>query len=250
MGVGSPGFDSAAAIIRPVAIAGVMLWGRALCGRLRFMTQPIPAEPAQNWTRTARRLHWGMALAIFVEVPVGFTMSWTYLDGASGGPLAWLHLRTSQVHHTLGLILLAAAIGRLIWRWRHPAPPLPAGTSAAARIAARAVQALLYLLLVSLPLSGWAALSALGAGGGYPAPEMWFFTHDGFGPGGLIPHIVTPRPWNAPGIIGYSLFAKSHVYMVWAGGALLLLHIGGALKHHFIDRDGVLQRMMGRSAKS
>lgn len=249
MGVGSPGFDSAAAIIRPVTIAGVMLCDRALCVRLRFMKQQIRPEPVPNRTLTARRLHWGMALAIFVEVPVGFTMSWTYLDGARGGPLAWLHLRASQVHHTLGLILLAAAIVRLIWRWRHPAPALSAGTSTAARIAARGVQALLYLLLVALPLSGWAALSALGAGGGYPAPEMWFFTHDGFGPGGLIPHIVAPRPWNAPGIIGYSLFAKSHVYMVWAGGALLSLHIGGALKHHFIDRDGVLLRMLGRSTK-
>ncbi|WP_442789677.1 cytochrome b [Novosphingobium sp. SL115] len=115
----------------------------------------------------------------------------------------------------------------------------------AGRVAARGVQALLYALLLLLPLSGWAALSALGAGAGYPAPEMWFFTHDGFGPGGLIPHLVEPRPWNAPGLIGYGLFAKSHVYMVWAGGALLVAHIGGALKHHFIDRDGVLARMAG-----
>lgn len=198
-----------------------------------------------DWTPTARRLHWGMALALLVEVPAGFAMAWTYLDGARGGPLAWLHLRASQVHHTLGLLLLATVLFRLFWRWRHRAPALPAGTSMAGRVAARGVQALLYALLLLLPLSGWAALSALGAGAGYPAPEMWFFTHDGFGPGGLIPHLVEPRPWNAPGLIGYSLFAKSHVYMVWAGGALLVAHIGGALKHHFIDRDGVMARMAG-----
>lgn len=212
------------------------------------MTQPTLLSPnaaSSVWSSTARWLHWGTALAVLVEVPAGFTMAWTYLDGARGGPLASLHLRSSQIHHTFGLILLLAVLVRLWWRWRHPAPALPHGTGPAARLAARGVQALLYALLLLLPLSGWAALSALGAGGGYPAPELWFFTHNGFGPGGLMPHIVTPRPWNAPGLIGYGLFAKAHVYMVWAGGALLLLHIGGALKHHFIDKDGVLERMLG-----
>ncbi len=213
------------------------------------MTQQNFATASQGWTRPTRWLHWGTALAILVEVPAGFAMAWTYLDGSRGGPLAWLHLRASQVHHTLGMILLLAVFVRLFWRWRNRAPELPASTGAGARFAARSVQALLYALLLLLPLTGWAALSALGAGAGYPAPQMWFFTHDGFGPGGLIPHIVTPRPWNAPGLIGYSLFAKSHVYMVWAGGALLLLHIGGALKHHLIDRDDVLLRMLGKSAK-
>lgn len=200
----------------------------------------------EGWTRTARWLHWGTALAVLVEVPAGFAMAWTYLDGVRGGPLAGLHLRASQVHHTLGLLLLASVIVRLWWRWRHPAPALPAQTSHSGAFVARGVQALLYGLLLFLPLTGWAALSALGSGAGYSAPQLWFFTHDGFGPGGLIPHIVTPRPWNAPGIIGYGLFAKAHVYMVWAGGALLALHIAGALKHHFIDRDGVLKRMLGR----
>lgn len=212
-------------------------------------TAPASAGPIAGWTRTARWLHWGTALAVLVEVPAGFTMAWTYLDGARGGPLAGLHLRASQVHHTLGMILLLAVLVRLWWRRRHRAPALPAGTGVAGRMAARGVQALLYALLLLLPLSGWAALSALGAGAGYPAPQMWFFGHDGFGPGGLIPHIVAPRPWNAPGFIGYSLFARSHVYMVWAGGILLTLHIGGALKHHFIDRDGVLLRMIGRRPK-
>lgn len=250
MGTGSRGFDSAAANIRPVTIGAAKLWVMKLRVRLQSMMQHSSGTAPKGWTRTARWLHWGMALAILVEVPVGFAMAWTYLDGARGGPLAWLHLRASQVHHTLGLLLLATTCVRLFWRSRHRAPDLPRNTGASARTVARAVQGLLYLLLLLLPLSGWAALSALGAGAGYPAPQLWFFTHDGFGPGGMVPHIVAPRPWNAPGIIGYGLFAKSHVYMVWAGGALLLLHIGGALKHHFIDRDGVLLRMLGRSAKS
>ena len=203
------------------------------------MTTPPPA-----WTRTARLLHWGTALAVLVIVPAGYVMAWTYLDGSKGGPLAWLHIRASQVHHTLGLLILAAALFRLYWRLRHPAPPLPQGTSA---FAPRAVQALLYVLLLALPLTGWAALSSLAGAAGYPAPSMWFFTHDGFGPGGLIPHIVSPRPWNAPGLLTYGTFAKTHVYLIWAGGALLLAHIGGALWHHFVRRDNVLRAMLGRT---
>lgn len=198
----------------------------------------------RTWTRTARLLHWTMALGIFVMIPAGYTMAWTYGAAMKGGPLAQLHLRSSQVHHTLGLIILALAAVRLAWRLRHPAPPLPAGT---ATLAPRTVEALLYSLLLLLPLSGWAALSALGGGAGYPAPALWFFAHDGFGPHGLIPHIVTPKPWNAPGIRTYGTFARAHVWMVWAGGALLVLHIGAALWHHFVRRDQVLVAMLGKA---
>lgn len=199
-----------------------------------------------GWTRTARALHWGTALAILVEVPAGFAMAWTYLDGVRHGPLAGLHLRASQVHHTLGLLLLASLALRLAWRWRHPAPALPATVGAGAARAARGVQGLLYLLLALLPLTGWAALSALAGGGDYPAPELWLFTHDGFGPGGIVPHIVPPQPWNAPPPLNYGTFAKAHRWLVYGGGVILALHIAAALKHHLVDRDGVLARMLGR----
>jgi len=198
----------------------------------------------RNWTRTARLLHWTMALAVFVMIPAGYAMAWTYAAASKGGPLAQLHLRASQVHHTLGLVILALAIYRLAWRLRHPAPPLPRGTGT---LAPRTVQALLYALLLLLPLSGWAALSALGSGAGYPAPALWVFTHDGFGPGGLIPHIVTPKPWNAPGVLTYGTFARAHVWMIWGGGALLALHIAGGLWHHFVRRDPVLAAMLGKA---
>lgn len=198
----------------------------------------------RNWTRTARILHWAMAAMILVIVPAGFIMTWTYVASIKGGPLAGVHIRASQVHHTLGLIILALALYRLWWRLRHPAPPLPAGTSA---FAPRAVQALLYALMILLPLSGWAALSALGTGAGYSGTPMWFFTHDGFGPGGMIPHIVTPKPWNAPSLFTYGTFGHAHRYMVWGGGVLLALHIGGGLWHHFVRRDSVLKAMLGKA---
>jgi len=194
-----------------------------------------------SWNRIARLLHWSMALAILVEVPAGFVMAWTYASKAAD--THQVHIRASQTHHTLGMLILIAVLFRLVSRWRNMAPDLPETTPAWQRLAARGTQVLLYLLMILLPLSGWAALSALGAGGGYPAPEMWFFGHDGFGPGGMIPHLVEPHPWNEKVFLGYGLFARAHVYMLMAGGVLLLLHILAALHHHFVKRDGVLRRM-------
>lgn len=200
----------------------------------------MDAIQTTEWTRTARLLHWGMALAVLVEVPAGFAMAWTYGSKAAGDQA--LHLRASQTHHTLGMLILFAVLFRLFWRWRHGSPTLPPGTPAWQKTAARGTQALLYLLLLLIPLSGWAALSALGAGGGYPAPEMWFFTHDAFA-SGLIPHLVEPHPWNAKVLLGYGLFARAHVYMLMLGGVLVAVHGLAGLYHHFVRRDRVLRQM-------
>lgn len=196
-----------------------------------------------RWTLTARALHWGMALGILAIVPAGYLMAWTYLDGLRGGPRATTHVLASQVHHTLGLLILGLALIRLAWRSGHPAPPLPKSVPPAAAFAARGVQALLYVLLLALPITGWAALSALGSGAGFPAPQMWFFGHDGFGPNGVIPHLVEPRPWDATGPISYRTFARAHRYLLWLGAVLVLLHVCGALWHQFVRCDGLLRRM-------
>jgi cytochrome b561 len=194
-----------------------------------------------GWTHTARLLHWGMALAIAIEVPAGFIMSWTY--GAKDAAGQHDHIRASQVHHTLGLLLLATVLFRLLWRWRHPAPPLPVATPRWQAMLARATQALLYALLLTIPLSGWAALSSMAAGSGYPAPPIWFFTHNGFGPGGMVPHIVPPVAWDAPTLFNFGFFARMHVYSLMLGAVLLVLHGSAALLHHFVRRDDVLRAM-------
>ena len=199
-----------------------------------------------DWTRTARLLHWGTALAIAVEVPAGFIMSWTYVAKDAGGKAN--HVLASQIHHTIGLLLIAAVLFRLAWRWRHPAPLLPADTPRWQAGLARVTQALLYALLLVIPLSGWAAISSMAAGGGYSAPSIWFFTHDGFGPGGMIPHIVPPVAWNAPVLFNFGFFARTHVYGLMLGGVLLVLHGSAALVHHFVRHDEVL-RAMWRGAR-
>lgn len=199
----------------------------------------MTGTPDARWNRVTRLIHWITALAILVEVPAGFAMAWTYFVKGQ----ETLHLRASQVHHTIGFLLLAVLLVRLTWRYRHAAPDLSAQVSVAQRRLSRAVQGLLLVLLLLVPLSGWAALSAMAGGAGYPAPPIWFFGHDGNGPGGLIPHIVTPKPWNAPALLTYGNLARAHVWLLMFGAALLVAHIGAALWHHFAKRDGVLRSM-------
>lgn len=197
-----------------------------------------------GWTRVARWLHWGMALAILVEVPAGYVMAYTYAP--PGGENEALHITASQMHHTIGMLVLAAVLFRLGWRFTHPAPPLPDGLGRFERGAAKAVQALLYALLLVIPLTGWAALSSLADVPGFGATHMWFFAHDGFGPDGLIPRIVEPVPYDGPQFFKYSLFGQSHVWLIYFGGALLALHVLAALRHHYLLRDNVLKAMLGR----
>lgn len=193
-----------------------------------------------GWGRVARVLHWGTALAVLIEVPAGFIMSWTYAARDAGGKAN--HILSSQIHHTLGMLLLLAVAFRIVWRLTHVAPP-PRGANGFERALAGMVQGLLYLLLLAIPLSGWAALSSMAAGAGYPAPELWFFGVDGFGPQGFIPHIVPPVAWNAPVLMKYGFFARIHIWGLWLGAALLLLHVAGAIKQHFVARTDVLVRM-------
>ena len=195
-----------------------------------------------RWNGVAKALHWTIALAIVAEVPAGFAMAWSYSAKDAAGH-AW-HILTSQIHHTIGMILLAGVIVRLGWRFTHQVPALPHGTGRAATWLAHGVQAALYALLLMIPLTGWGALSALAGGATYPAPSMWFFGHDGFGPGGMIPHLVPALPYDSTALLNYGFFAFSHVYLLMAGAVFLVLHVAGALRHHFVLKDNVLRRML------
>jgi len=162
----------------------------------------------------ARVLHWSMAVMILAMLFIGVTM------------VASLHLRPLLIdlHRPLGVAIGVLALLRLYNRLRHRPPPLPADLPAWQATAARLSHWLLYALMLAMPLIGWAMLSA----GGYPI-VLWQGLH--------LPPIVPHTPMlyaalrSAHGVLAYVLFAT------------VLAHVGAALFHLWVRRDGVFQAM-------
>jgi cytochrome b561 len=169
-----------------------------------------------------------MVILIIAEIPAGFLMSYTYGLALKNPAIVPLQTFASQIHHTIGFTLLALAAGRLTWRLLQSQRPAPLGRFYL--LSSRFVQPCLYLLLFLLPLSGWSALSVYGL-----AP-IWMF-----GWQGVVPPLLPKLPYDSP--YGYGFFAHIHIYGLWAGAALLSLHVTAALWHHFIRKDGLLVRI-------
>lgn len=170
-----------------------------------------------HYTRTAKLLHWIIAVMIFGLLGLGFYMA--------DLPLSPYKLQLYSWHKWAGVSLWLLVLLRLCWRATHRPPALPAHMSATERLAAHAGHGLLYLLMLAIPLSGWLMGSAKGI------PTVWF---------GLLP---------LPDLIGKDkelarLLQSAHWALNIALLALLAAHVGAALKHHVIDKDDVLRRML------
>lgn len=130
-----------------------------------------------------------------------------------------------MIHKSLGLTVLWLMIFRLIWIWHRRAPPLPLTVPIWQRNLARAIQYSLYLLLFAMPLSGWIMSVAANK------IPVYF---------GLF---SVPLPL-APNKSLAMLMNQTHNIIAWILIAFVTLHIVGALKHYFINKDKVLQRML------
>ena len=162
-------------------------------------------------------LHWLMAALIIAA----FSLGWTLADMEfSPQKLRWL-----SWHKWLGITLLGLAALRLGWRLTHPAPPLPATLPVWQQWAAHAVHLLLYGLMFAIPLSGWLFSSAKGI------PVVYL----GVLP---LPDLISANETAAGGL--RTLHAVLNYALLAAVGA----HVGAALKHHFIECETVLARML------
>lgn len=169
------------------------------------------------YTRPAIVLHWAVAIVILGAFPVGLYM----VDM----PLSPAKLKVYSYHKWAGVTVFLLALTRLVWRAARPAPALPAGMPAWERTLAGATHVLLYILLVAVPASGWLMSSALGF-------QTVYF--------GVLP---IPDLLAKDKVLGEGLKAL-HLTLVWGLACLVALHAAAALKHHLIDRDGVLARML------
>ena len=174
-------------------------------------------------------LHALMAVGLIGLLGLGLTM--TEL------PFSPRRLQLYNWHKWLGVTLLALWALRLLWRWRHPAHALPVAVQAAMPAwqhrAHRWTHGALYALMGAVPLLGWAYSSAAGF------PVVWW----GVWP---LPDWVPRDPdWAAA-------LKPLHQWAAHALAALVALHVAAALKHHWVDRDGLLARMwpLGRWGRS
>lgn len=174
------------------------------------------SQTSTHYNRVARILHWTIAALVISNILIGI-----FHD-----PLGKIFGGTMGIHKSFGLTVLALTIVRIGWRLTHPVPPLPAGLPRWERAAAKGTHHLFYVLMLALPLTGWIMSSA------GPYPLNWFWLFD-------VPKFPVTRE---DGIVAFS--GGTHGPLGLLFGVLALLHIGAALRHHFVLKDDVLRRML------
>ena len=171
-------------------------------------------EALLHYNRVARMLHWTIGTLIILNIAGGLLHE----------PLEDV-VQLMPLHKSIGFLVLLLSLVRLGWRLTHPAPPLPDSMPRWEKAAAHGLHWIFYALMIALPLTGWAFSSA----GKYPLSFFGLFD---------IPKLAVEKgsglaegTHNAHVVFGY----------LWAG--LLFVHVGAALRHQFILKDGVMRRM-------
>lgn len=174
-------------------------------------------HPTSHYTSTAKALHWLIALLIIAMLILGF-----YLQDL---PFSPRKLQLMSWHKWAGVSIFFLVVFRLAWRLFNPPPALPEQMSPWQQRAAHLGHWGLYALMLAIPLSGWLMSSAKGV------PTVWF---------GI---------WRLPDLLardaalGQAL-ATTHWALNLALVAMLIGHVGAAVKHHLVDQDDVLIRML------
>jgi len=173
-----------------------------------------------RYSPVARLLHWLTVLLVFAMFALGIAMVYLVPDSAAA-----LSHRLYNTHESLGVVVLLVMLLRLVRRWRHPPGPLPERVPRIFHVVGHANHVLLYIMLLAQPVVGLLRDNA-----------------DGFQ---LVWFEIVPVPL----LIGkHAALANALSTLHWCGALVIALlvgaHIGGALFHAVIRRDGVLQRML------
>ncbi len=180
----------------------------------------MKSQSSSGYSRVAITLHWLIAFLIIGQIAVGF-----YMHDLEAGNKFQLY----QLHKSFGIVVLLLSVLRLLWRLGHRPPGLPDGMKVWEIWASKLTHWGFYVLMIATPLMGWMMVSA----SPFNIPTELF---------GVV-------PWpDFPGINRgeklADLFGEVHEIMAKLIILLLALHVGAALKHHFIGKDDVLTRMI------
>lgn len=170
-----------------------------------------------NYGMIAILIHWVMAIIILGMIGLGWYMS--------DLPISMQKLTLFGLHKEFGILVLALVTIRLLWRLINVTPTLSNQIPYLQRLAAHIMHFLLYLLMFIIPITGWLMTSAAGL-------SVSFF--DLF----LLPDLIQP---NKELMI---TLETVHGWLAYSLLVLIIAHAAAALKHHFIDKDTILRRMI------
>jgi cytochrome b561 len=170
-----------------------------------------------SYTAIAKLFHWGMALVFAGLIALGFVMT--------DMPLSPEKLQYYSWHKWAGVSVFALVWLRLVWRVLNPPPAYPSSMPLLLQRFAHLGHAALYGLMIVIPVSGWLLSSAKGV------PTVWF---------GVLP---LPDLLEKDKELGH-LLHEVHEALNFVLLFLLAGHAGAALKHHWIDKDDILKRML------
>jgi cytochrome b561 len=177
------------------------------------MAGSVPSQ----YTATAKLLHWLMAVLLVAQVALGVYMHEL--------PLSPEKLKFYSWHKWAGVTAFLLVLVRLVWRIGHRPPALPDSMPVVMKLAAHGGHLLLYVLMLAIPLTGWLMSSAKGV------QTVWL---------GVLP---------IPDLVGKNkelgdLLTDVHKLLNLLFVAVVAGHVAAALKHHFIDKDNILLRML------
>lgn len=195
------------------------------------------AAQGERYTAVAIVLHWAIAAAVLFMLPLGFIMH----ERAEHGDVSQAVFAAYQLHKSIGLTVLVLTLVRLAWRFTHRPPPLPEGMPGWERLAARVTHWGFYVLTLALPLTGWLYVSAgwsVHENEPLAVPTRWFGLFD-------VPHLFgLPHASHEVREETAEVALAAHAALAWTAVALAVLHVGAALKHHFVNRDATLAHMV------
>lgn len=179
----------------------------------------MSAISRSTYSRGAIAFHWTIGVLMILNVLGG----WFHesFGQAAMGLIMGLHKAT-------GILILVLTAARLLWRLTHRPPPLPGTVKPWEKGLAHAVHWTFYLLMFALPITGWLMVSA----GSRKWPTSFYGLFD-------VPYLPVVQDKAAAGV-----YADRHEFLGIVVSALIVLHIAAALKHHLIDRDNTVLRML------
>jgi cytochrome b561 len=203
-----------------------------------------PCGPQLGYDTAAKKEAWMTALKTrYSSVAIAFHWTIAALILTNIG-LAWYFgtltgeakLEPVQLHKSIGITVLILSLGRLGWRLAVPPPKLPDYVHGWEKGLAQTVHVGFYVIMLGMPLSGWALTSASPLIKVFPITLYHLIPWPAIAPLANLPHDQMKQ--------AHTIFVKTHGLLAWLAYGLVFLHVAGALKHQFISNDDVVARMI------